>query len=863
MITRLSIFEVDNKIKKTKLYFEEDCSGSIGSHFKKGKEITENDLKKLYRYGYNIIWVNDGKPVKTKNEDIKKIDAYIYDKKNDIESVVGRGTFIIDEAQIRKPESSLKFFDGEDLLKQNINALQKDGAKIILKQLYGDRGKKIIPLKTIINKIYKDDIQKFGIFDNISIGNAHLKKKGSKKNGKKDLEITNCYLKSSVITGIGFLITLNNILKKRNPRFEGVIASKIDHRQRPPYKKNRLIDASFASCFADMGYLHVILDNNIKKITKNLFTEEGELIDEGQAKLDERIVNILDRHTNIITHILTSDKSDPPLITEIEEEMIKYEHRGLNGAGYPKRNMVTETVTKVINDETNETRLEVKTLFDSELRELPRLLGIINSFVGLLLGTPWRLPVERDMLVRYYKMNSQYPPNPNLEPDEDGVWDFTLRDRYKKRFDAYLLDEFLNSIYLYKLGEQVPIYDIKNPEENKFHAMVIGYTDQPNRPIVIINDKGNKKEINLSEEEFNHYFIGEYCPAVKLKNVLETYAPKKAEFGIYLPEDLYVPEDEKTSEDGVKESKIKKELDKEVDNLFDEGGPDIDELSEKASDDDVDALLAQFIPSGGGGTSAKKKEDENNKANSQNKNKSSSETDEKQKTNTKKEIKTGLFDDDDDIEDEEIMEDLNYIYKINDFGIKELYGLGIVTKKAEGLYLTELTHTAVVVKTKTGNDKYRIVKIHPAHREKFDIYENHKAKNVPIDYPKFIIGKKVDKEVLNASPYMTLSDTYKEGDFFYLYYVNELDPKKNPNYKTVDPTKYKGMLTYIVKVVKKTEKPEKPIVKFFFISKKANGKVAWKKDNHYGQEVDMRKIPFFRLDRKVTSSELASIIGLK
>ncbi len=850
MIYRLSIYEIDKRIKNTKLYFEEDCSGFVGSHYKKGKEILESDLKRLYNLGYNILWVNDGKKINTKDKKAQDIDLYLYDKKLEIEPFVGRGTYIIDENQVKKPDSTLKIFDGDDLLKQNINALQKDGAKLVLKGLYGERGKKIQPLKSIINRMMKEGISKFGVFDNISIGNAHIVKKKKDKNKKRDIERTNFYLKSSIITGIAFFIVLNNIMKERNPRFEGILQSKINPRKRPPYKKEKIINSSFSTLFSDMGFLHIILDSQIQKTTKQLFSEDDKIIDDGTALKDDRIENIFDRHPFIIAHILGSDSSDPPLISEEEEDMLKYTHRGLDGSGFPKRNFVTETITKIINEETNETKLEIKTLFDSELKELPRLLGIINTIVNMVLGTAWRLPVERDMVIRYLKMNAIYPTDPiSGTSDKEGIWNFEPREIYDKRIDGFLLDKVLECIYLYKIGEAVPLYNIKKPEEIKYHAIVVEYTSQPNRPIVMIKDETEDKKLDLTKEENDKYFIGEYAPSIKLKKVMEEYAPKFSDMGIYLTEDLYVPDDRKMKEEeSIKESNKRKQLDKEVDNLFSDDAPDVDELTETASEEDVDALLSQFMPTNQQKT---KKEDKNIK---------------KDKPVVEKNIQhlsTGLFDDDENLEDEEIMEDLNYIYIKNHNGINELYGLGIVNDISNYAKEVELTHLSIDVNEKIGLNKKKIVKIHPAHREKITVYNNTKSKDIPIDYIPYSIGKVVDKNTLNENPYIIIKDNYNEGDFYFLYYVSELDPKKNPDYKSVNPNKAKGILTYIVKIIKKTDKPESPLVKFFLIYKREENKGKWKKDNHYGQEIDLRKFPFFRLDRKLSSSELASIIGLK
>lgn len=854
MIIRLSIYEVGNRLEKSeKFYFEEDCSGFLGSHFRKGKEITRDDLKRLYKLGYNILWVNDKKKLENLDDSKTKTDSYIYEKKCEIEAIIGRGAFVFDENQVRKPESALKFLEGQDLLKQNINALQKDGSKLLLKKLYGDRGKKIIPLKSVLDKILNDNISKVGFFDNISIGNVHLKKKDDNKLDKKDIEQSNFYLKTSVTTGLAVLITLNNILVKRNPGLKKTSSPKIDSRRRVPYSRKQLINIAFAASFADMGYLHIVLDNNIKKLTKPLFKKDGELINNGQVDFDDRVKNVLDRHSNVISNILISDSSDPSLITGREEVMLKYGHRYLNGAGYPKRNMVVETVTRIINEETNETKLEMRSLFDSELKELPRLLGIINTLAELILGTPWRLPVERDMAVRYLKINSCYPCNAEASPDKEGIWDFNLRDRYKKRYDAFLVDSFLNSIYLYKIGEKVPIYDISKPSEIKFDAIVIEYTKSPNRPMVLINDKSDgNKEIDLSKEEFEHYFVGEYCPCAKLRLVLEHYTSKNAEQGIYLHEDLYIPEDTKTMKNDIskKDSLRKKEIDKEVDNLFEEG-PDIDELTESASDQDVDDFLSQFID-----TDKNKKDDTEKKTLTEN-----------EKIINKNENKslevslTGLFDDD-NINDEEIMEDLNYVYKLTNENIKELYGLAIINDSSENVKEATMTHLAIELNEKPGNIKYKIVKLHPAYREKIKIYNNPKAKNVPIDYINFVIGNVVNKDSLSKSPYISI-ETYKEGDFFYLNYVSELDPKKNPDYKNVDANILKGTLFYLVKIVNKTDIPDKPVIKCYALYKKEEGKNPWVKDKNYGRDIDLRKYTFFILGKKLSSSEFASVIGFK
>jgi hypothetical protein len=441
-------------------------------------------------------------------------------------------------------------------------------------------------------------------------------------------------------------------------------------------------------------------------------------------------------------------------------------------------------------------------------------------------------------------MNSCYPFTPDVTVDATGEWDFALRERYEKRFDGFLVDSFLNSIYIYKCGESVPLYDILNPNEVKYHAIVVGYTEKPNRPIVRINELN--KEVNLSEEEYEKLFIGEYAPAVKLRTVLEHYAPKQAENGIYLPEDLYVPEEAKSTKDeeSIKEARKSRELEQKVESLFSDDAPDIDDLKETASSEDVDAFLAQFIPQNT--TTVEEKRSDNNK----------------KEANKSKEIMTGLFDDDDYIEDEEIMENLNYIYKTSELGMKECYGLGIIKNTGNGVREVTLTHLTVAVKRSISGNKYKFVKLHPAFREKITVYDNPNAPNVPADYVHYTIGTVANKENLKNSPFMVQTDTFKEGDFLYLYYVAELDPKKNPNYKSVNPATVKGVLTYAVKVVTKTDVPDKPVVKFYSLNKLESGKSSWVKDSHYGQDIDLRKFPFFRIDKYISANELASILEL-
>ncbi len=745
------------------IFLEEDISGVKSGGFKRGKELEPEDIRKIKDLGYQIIWINDGSELEQATNDYKFWDHDFHELKTEIENILIKTMHPFEENEVRKPGSTIKIFDGDDLIKQNINPLHSDGAKIIFSQNFGEGAKKVLPLHTLTKTLLKK-CKKTGLFENISIGNLY---KAQDSEQVKRSEPTNFFLKNCLNTGLAFAILLKKIQTLRIPEGEEppTHLRDIDPQKRHAYMEEQVLEATRAAYYVDYGYLHGLLFRMIYRITKPLIDPNGQMVDKGYIPLEDRVKNIFEHHCNVSKHILASQRN-PTYIKEDGHELLQYHHRGLHGGGYPKRKMEDERISE--EDMAGNVQSRVQSMYEHTITELTRLAGIINTFCEYLFGTPWRLPFQRDSLVRYFLINRVYPKNQDGEDDISGTWDVNTRLKHKRRFDAYLVDLFFEHIYLFKIEEVVPIYKFSDPTTILYHAVVIRHNKMPHRPVVLITDEdGTDKEMDLSQSQYNHYYIGEYHPCLKFKIVQEEIAPEFSLDGLIMPEDEEVQSSlelnvggKKTTSNDEDEKLADLKRNAEVDKVFaDDDMEDFQPKSKSNKDFDLDNFLAEIGESGG-------KESE------------------EQSTNPAQEA-------------------------------------GDIQPPSES----------------TSSTESQPAKSHPA--EYNPLPEN------------TISFEGEDIELMEYGP----------SDIVYLNYVEELDPKKNPNPPS-NAYELRGSPKYICKI-EKVEDGKKPIVQFLRFVKKNNGDYVYVKDKYSGQHVDLNKYPFFKVDRMLTARELVNALSIE
>lgn len=884
MVRKITAYELIDLIRENKdktYYLEEDCIGVSGGGFKRLKELSDADVKKLATLGYHILWIWDGEEFKglyKPDEKQRQFTRNYLKKYEEMEANLTKCLMIVEEQEIHKSGSSIKIFEGDDLTKQTINALQNEGAGIILKNNFGDKARKIIGFRELLENIIKNPPDKIALFENISFGET-LKK----QEDIDEVERTNFYLKTMINTGLLMAAVSGKIQKKRiiksNSPEEEMRHPHPD--KRPIYFPKVLVDASMGATFTDYGFVHAVIDRCMMRNKKDLMDVNGKMIGSGEVDLGEGDRHILDRHCNVGMHILSSQK-EPPLIGETGKKVIQYHHRCLNGNGYPKRKTLDERVGVKIGDSMH---YEVRNLYESDIPELVRLAGIINSFIEYLFGTPYRLPFERDSLCRYFMLNVCYPLNEEGNDDTKGIFDLKTREKYTKRFDGYLVDEFLKSIILFKIGEEIPIYSFENPDKLIYHGVVAGYTDYPHRPIIRVQEKGAYKTLDLSKDEHKNLFIGEYHPALKFRKVMESIDQAYRMWGVEVPEDQIMEESvageakrRKSKEDMLKEA--------EIDNIFDQGSQKLPG-EEGASDDfDLDAFLNSTMPSTIKGNKAGEQPAEATEASSptqeieqfesldETTNETIDETTEEttiveeaviEPSDTPQEEKTTQIMDQ-TYEDPDLPpltnEELNW--EIEDMlqqidciknNIKIPYGIGKTTDQGVILY-----YTARLLESDGPVLKYAYERLTKP-TSPIPLKENNTSSGGILLEP----GKQITRnELEDPKSLTTLQENYSVGDYFLMNYVKEWDPKKNPNPPQGEEARqYKGEVRYLVEILEKTDNPERPKIIIIRYIKDNEGELQALKDKNCGQTFDLRRLTTFRLDQKLSASKLAQILKLK
>ncbi len=567
------------------VYLEEDCSLLAGSGFKRGRQITLEEAKRLKDIGFQILWISD----QTTTEAQKKKD-FVYTMKNEIDSLLTKSMVILDEINGKKPGSSIKYLERNDLLKQTIEAIQLDGAKYLAKNIFGESVRIVKNLKVLILQYYKKAPDKVNLSDNICLGNAYkLKNKKNKDEAVKEKEERSNFIQRFMSDiGLAFMTTLSRIQKerlKRNPNDRPETNRRPDPNLRHGYDEENLIEGALGAFFAEYGYLHFAIDNLILRFTQPYYSDEGEINGSGLAKLSDKNQLVFNKHCNVSYHLFNSMKENG-FVGLIARDILQYHHRGLNNSGYPKRKLVDERVSQT--DVDGNLQVLNEKVFDTRIHEMARLVVIISFFIEYSNQTPFHIPFQRDGLVRHMLLNSVWPPNRTNNPDTEGIYEIATQIPQNKRFDGYLVDRFLKSINIFKIGEKIPVYNFNNTKKKVYDAVVTGQNEMPHRPVVKILDGDKESELDLSANENAHLYIGEYIPSLRFQDVIDEFHLDKVEGGVLMA-------DQAVEEDGMM-SRGEEETAKLMDDIWDDDSQVLDMPVEGGEAIDIDALLADLPP---------------------------------------------------------------------------------------------------------------------------------------------------------------------------------------------------------------------------------------------------------------------------
>ncbi|MDH4128245.1 MAG: hypothetical protein OEV44_05790, partial [Spirochaetota bacterium] len=586
---KAQVKELKDKASKS-IYLEEDCHLITGNGLKKGREIVLEEAKRLLTLGFYVLWISD-----EAISDKHKKENFLYNYKTELENVLSKTMVILDETNARKPGSTIKYIEKNDLLKQTIEAIQLDGAKYLAKSIFGESAKRIDSVKTLINTYFRKGPDKVDLFDHTCLGNLFKKKKKddsqsdkSDKKEQEDEDRTNFYLRFMINIGICFMTVVSNLQKirlERDPNDRSDMNRRLDPEKRHGFSDEELIEGSLAAIFAEYGYLHVAIDELLKRFTTPYYNNEGVVDESGFARLSEKNQLVYDKHCNVSYHFFASMK-DQGFVGDLARDILQYHHRGLNDSGYPRRKMVDEKVQQ--KDLDGNISIISQNVYEYKVSEMSRLVSIINFFVEYFFHTPLHIPFQRDNLVRFILLNSVYPPGKDNKPDKDGIYDIQTQYTQPKRFDAYLVDVFLKSINIYKINERIPIYNFNNTQKKLYDAIVVKYNEMPHRPVVKIKDEKGEREIDLSSKDNESLYIGEYIPSLRFQEVIDNFHIDKVEGGIKLSDNI---EDDSM----IQMKKEDRQTAAMLDDIFDDG-QQIVVSADDTPNIDIDHLLSDLPP---------------------------------------------------------------------------------------------------------------------------------------------------------------------------------------------------------------------------------------------------------------------------
>lgn len=527
-VEKILIHELAQRIKDgtTPQYLLEDCVTQEGlALFKRGKKIQATELKQLIHAGFYYIWVSDESPK-------ADIHNFTYNFKLDLSRNLGKVMHPIDEQEAKKPTSKVNYLERNDLLRQIIEVIQIEGTSYLAEKLFGYSFRQILSIQSTIKNSLVQAPPKIELADHICLGNKY------KQSPQKEEELKNQAIYSSnfitrnmIHMVLGFMVTLVKISKSRE-KLQAPSFSEEDLIKRPGYDKNEIREAILSALFSKYGLLHYKIHEILNRNTQSFLDAQGNLQGSGFTHLNSANQLILEKYCNVSHHFFTSMK-EKGFAREMGRGILHYHNQRLNGLGYPTRKHHTEKSTH--KNKWRENYEETRDLFERRIFEPTRLAGIVSFFVDSLFQSPLHLPFKRDSLVRHMLINSSYIKNPTTkELDKNGLLEIQSQYRQEKAFDGFLVEEFLRSIHLYKIGELVPLYRFRNFHTKVYDAQIIAYNDMPHRPIVeILSPEGEKgKELDLSNINHSNLYIGEYTPSLDFQDVLDEFFEEKLKHGI-------------------------------------------------------------------------------------------------------------------------------------------------------------------------------------------------------------------------------------------------------------------------------------------------------------------------------------------
>lgn len=487
------IFNENNEID---FYFEEDTN-----IYKRGKEITEQDIEQLESRGYEHIWVSTVKPFTpedTHEEMVREIRTELEKSLTDLFTV-------FDESDVKKGSRGvLSYFDGEDLIKSQLNPLQREGTQKLYEKLFSDTGK-LQQLKTLLEKLIQNRVTNVDVFSARSTGMAEQSDMGHPMNRKMD-EISYRLINHSVASAIMFVFACNRIFGKRASEGYQVSVQRLekgektyDKAKRSQFQTDLILNAAFGTLLHDFGFNHRKLRSLLEKELKQTKTEDGTRCKDSSIRLADEERAVLKRHVNVAYNILSSNH-EAMYASAIADNIVKFHHCFLDGNGYPDRKQYTE---------------DRKVYFRVPLHELTRLFTIINYYDSFLDRKPYRLPLRRETLIKYIFSHSVFMNSPTGNPDDNGLWDIDTQIKQPGLFDGLLVKEFFRSINPYKVGETV---FLRNDKNNKCIQAIINKNnpDMPDRPLLKIYTGGKWGDIDLSSKNYVDWYVDDLFETVTL-----------------------------------------------------------------------------------------------------------------------------------------------------------------------------------------------------------------------------------------------------------------------------------------------------------------------------------------------------------
>lgn len=478
------------------LYLEEDCHG-----FLRGRKLQRQDVELIKRLGYETIWVTREFVAPNENSH----EFLIRETMTKLEEALFETFFTIREEDFERRVGNVKYLSGEDLFNPVLNPLQQDGAQTIYLRVFNQDLTKLERLDNIIREFISYNIRKITILDNRSLGYAHLKDSAGTQFMKASDEYLYRLIRHSIATTLMFITAAKNVYSTRAR--QGAIRTtarlekgekKFDYAKRFLFEYDYIASAALGCLLHDFGYCHNRCREIIEKELKTLAINE-KLPEDDSKRISESERSMIMRHVNVGYNIYSAFEENQ-FASPIANNIIKFHHCFLDGSGYPSRKESVE------GNQIN---------YKTPIHELTRLFNIINFFDNFVNRKPYRLPVRRSTAVEYLITERVYPRLPDGTIDKYGIWELETTKKQPNKFDGYLVDEFLNSINLYKIDERVVLRHKKT--NNILHAQILEYNELPHRPVVKIIHQQKEGIIDLSQPQYQSWIVDELYPCVAIK----------------------------------------------------------------------------------------------------------------------------------------------------------------------------------------------------------------------------------------------------------------------------------------------------------------------------------------------------------